>query len=62
MNTDLLSQYDWLPTIVDYAGAGESVPDGLPGQSLAPLLAGETGVARQSIFVFDEYGLVRIRS
>ena len=60
VNIDLLSQYDWLPTILDYVGAGERVPDGLPGQSFAPLLAGETGVQRQSIFVFDEYGPVRM--
>jgi arylsulfatase A-like enzyme len=60
VNTDLLSQYDWLPTILDYAGAGERVPDGLPGRSFAPLLAGETGGQRPSIFVFDEYGPVRM--
>jgi len=60
VNTDLLSQYDWLPTIMDYAGAAERVPDGLPGRSFTPLLAGQSGEARQSIFVFDEYGPVRM--
>ena len=60
VNTDLLSQYDWLPTFLDYAGAADRVPDGLPGRSFAPLLAGQAGGERESIFVFDEYGPVRM--
>ena len=60
VNTDLLSQYDWLPTFLDYAGAADRVPDGLPGRSFAPLLAGQAGGERKSVFVFDEYGPVRM--
>lgn len=60
VNTDLLSQYDWLPTIMEYTGATERVPDGLPGRSFAPLLTGHAIGERQSIYVFDEYGPVRM--
>ena len=56
----LLSQYDWLPTMIDYAGSAERVPDGLPGRSFAPLLRGDDMGERESIFVFDEYGPVRM--
>ena len=60
VNSDLLSQYDWLPTLMDYIGVAERVPDGLPGRSFAPLLAGMPGGERESICVFDEYGPVRM--
>ena len=41
--TDHLSQYDWLPTLVEYLGAAaDQTPDGLPGRSFAPLLAGRS--------------------
>ena len=66
VNTELLSQYDWLPTLMDYIGAGERVPDGLPGWSFAPLLHGRPMQERTSITVydgdrvFDEYGPVRM--
>ena len=66
VNTELLSQYDWLPTLMDYIGAGERVPAGLPGWSFAPLLHGRPMQERTSITVydgdrvFDEYGPVRM--
>ena len=60
VNTDLLSQYDWLPTLMEYTGAPERVPGGLPGRSFAPLLAGRPIGERRSIYVFDEYGPVRM--
>lgn len=59
-NTNLLSQYDWLPTLMDYIGAAEHTPSGLPGRSFAPLLSGRPGTARKSVHVFDEYGPVRM--
>ena len=34
--------------------------NGLPGRSFAPLLAGQAGGERKSVFVFDEYGPVRM--
>ena len=60
VNTNLLSQYDWLPTLMEYIGSPESVPDGLPGSSFSPLLCGEPISERESIYVFDEYGPVRM--
>ncbi len=60
VNNDLLSQYDWLPTLMEYLGEADRVPDGLPGRSFAPLLAGRSIAERKSIYVFDEYGPVRM--
>ena len=60
LNADLLSQYDWLPTLMEYVGAAARIPDGLPGRSFAPLLNGMPSGDRESIFVFDEYGPVRM--
>ena len=60
VNTNLLSQYDWLPTLMEYIGSPEIVPDGLPGSSFSPLLCGEPISERESIYVFDEYGPVRM--
>ena len=60
INTDLLSQYDWLPTLMEYTGTPECIPDGLPGRSFSPLLDGRPIGERQSIYVYDEYGPVRM--
>ncbi len=59
-NTNLLSQYDWLPTVLEYTGLGSHIPQGLPGRSFSPLLQGKELGERESIFVFDEYGPVRM--
>jgi N-sulfoglucosamine sulfohydrolase len=45
---ELVSQIDVLPTICDAANV--TPPDGLPGSSLRPLLAGEAAAWRQEIF------------
>lgn len=57
----LLSQYDLFPTILDYA----SLPIPLqmqqaPGESFASLLKGDVAWSRQEIFIYDEYGPVRM--
>ena len=57
---ELLSQYDWLPTLLEYVGAADRVPEGLPGRSFAPLLAGRPIGEREHVYVFDEYGPVRM--
>lgn len=59
-DTTLLSQYDWLPTALEYAGLKDKTPKGLPGRSFSPLLQGNDMGERESIFVFDEYGPVRM--
>ena len=49
VNTDLLSQYDWLPTLLEYLDEGSRVPGGLPGRSFAPSWpAGRSANARAS--------------
>jgi len=60
VNTHLLSQYDWLPTLLEYAGLTDRFPEGLPGRSFAPLLAGKEMGPRENIYVYDEYGPVRM--
>jgi|TARA_Y100000310_G_C20695877_1_gene825689 arylsulfatase A-like enzyme len=60
INTHLLSQYDWLPTLLEYVGLSAGLPNGLPGRSFAPLLTGDELQERESIYVFDEYGPVRM--
>jgi len=60
VNTSLLSQYDWFPTVLEYVGLEDYIPQGLPGRSFSPLLEGKELKERESIFVFDEYGPVRM--
>ncbi|MFE5242353.1 MULTISPECIES: sulfatase-like hydrolase/transferase [unclassified Streptomyces] len=59
----LLSQYDVLPTLVEYLGLDHTHDPGLPGRSFTDLLDG-TGSAdtsgRDRVVVYDEYGPVRM--
>jgi choline-sulfatase len=57
---DLLSQYDWFPTLLDYLGFENPEADYLPGQSFTPLLRGQPMPSREPVVVFDEYGPVRM--
>ena len=56
----LLSQYDWMPTLLAYVGIANPGADRLPGRSFAPLLRGETLFEGDAIVVYDEYGPVRM--
>lgn len=60
VNTDLLSQYDLLPTILDYAGVRQPDDPALPGRSFAETLRGDATPQREPVVVFDEYGPVRM--
>ena len=60
VNADLLSHYDFMPTLLDYLGIENPVADGLPGTSFAPLLRDEPLDARDSVVICDEYGPVRM--
>jgi len=60
VNSNLLSHYDILPTLLDFLGFDVPVLEKLPGQSFAPLLRGESMSGRDHIYVFDEYGPVRM--
>ncbi len=57
---DLLSHYDLLPTLLDYAGVDYPEAGQLPGRSFAPLLRGQKLPPRERVVVFDEYGPVRM--
>jgi len=56
--TDFLSGFeDWLPTLLDLAGAPETAPKDLDGFSLAPTLLGQTQPARPFLYrEFPGYG------
>lgn len=56
----LWSHYDVLPTLLDWAGLGEIIPQGLPGRSFAPLFRGLPANTPDEVVVFDEYGPVRM--
>ena len=68
---EMLSQYDFMPTLLDYLGLENTEADRLPGESFAPLLRGELMASRDAVVVlderildehavFDEYGPVRM--
>lgn len=60
--SELLSQYDFMPTLLEHTGNSDKTPPNLPGRSFADLLskpdiALDTG---RSVYVYDEYGPVRM--
>lgn len=58
---ELVSGYDFMPTLLDYAGFEHPDPDGLPGRSFLGLLSGRDREGqREHVVVFDEYGPVRM--
>ncbi|NQT91154.1 MAG: sulfatase-like hydrolase/transferase [Lentisphaerae bacterium] len=59
LNTDLVSHYDFMPTILDYLGLENPVATELPGQSFAGILRGAEG-GDEAVVVCDEYGPVRM--
>ncbi len=56
---EMVSAYDFMPTLLDYLDL--PLPEGgnLPGQSFAPLLLNE-GLGREEVVVYDEYGSTRM--
>ena len=56
----MVSQYDFMPTLLDYLGLENPEAPSLPGTSFAPLLRGRRMRERESVVVFDEYGPVRM--
>lgn len=59
LNSDLISHYDFMPTILDYLGLDNPLADQLPGRSFADILRGAGG-GHEAIVVYDEYGPVRM--
>lgn len=58
--SELLSQYDFMPTLLDYAGIPNPQADSLPGKSFLPLLLGEQCPGREQVVIYDEFGPVRM--
>ena len=56
----LVSQYDWMPTLLDLLGIEAPGLDRLPGKSFAPILCGTEARGGDAVVVYDEYGPVRM--
>ena len=56
----LLSQYDFMPTLLGYAGVDNPYADGLPGRDFSAVLRGESLGDEAAVFAFDEYGPTRM--
>ena len=57
---DLLSQYDFMPTLMDLLGIMDHRSEEKPGRSFAQLLTHGRSEDRESVAVYDEYGAVRM--
>ena len=60
VSDDLLSQYDFTPTILEYLGLDFTLSEKMPGKSFSSLLKGESFDSSNHICVFDEYGPTRM--
>ncbi|HUW81640.1 MAG TPA: sulfatase-like hydrolase/transferase [Phycisphaerae bacterium] len=56
----LYSQYDFMPTLLDYLHLSNPGASNLPGRSFAHVLTGRGDDGRDEVVVFDEYGPVRM--
>ena len=56
----LLSQYDFMPTLLGYLGLEADSDQPLPGRDFSPVLRGESMAGDAPVFVLDEYGPTRM--
>ncbi len=56
----MVSQYDFMPTLLDYLNLPDPNDDMSPGRSFVPALTRKTNDAQDEVVVFDEYGPVRM--
>ena len=56
----LLSQYDFMPTLLGYVGLEATSDQTLPGRDFSPVLRGESMSDDTPVFVLDEYGPTRM--
>ena len=56
----MASQYDFMPTLLDYLDLEMPADPLRPGRSFRPALLGETDDAQAEVVIFDEYGPVRM--
>lgn len=57
---EMVSGYDFMPTLLEYVGINHPDPEGLPGASFFHLLIGKPMKGREHVVVYDEYGPVRM--
>jgi arylsulfatase A-like enzyme len=60
VSRDLLSGYDFFPTMVDYLGLPHTADHAKPGRSFRRLLDGTGTAGHEAVVVYDEYGPVRM--
>ena len=62
VSDELISGYDFMPTLLEYVGLKNPEAHKLPGKSFLPILLGQRrrGEEREHIVVYDEYGPVRM--
>lgn len=60
VSDDLVSGYDWMPTLLDYLNMADAIPKDLPGRSIVPILENHTISERDHVIIYDEYGPVRM--
>ncbi|WP_282942516.1 sulfatase-like hydrolase/transferase [Paenibacillus sp. RC67] len=60
VHSALLSQYDVMPTLLEYASIDNPQADPLPGHSFLTILEGMGCDERRHVVVYDEYGPVRM--
>lgn len=56
----IVSGYDFMPTLLDYAGLANPEAEKLPGRSFVNILLGNEEKGRENAIVFDEYGPARM--
>ncbi len=56
----MVSQYDFMPTLLEFLGLPAAADPLLPGRSFLPVLLGRSDQAREQVVVYDEYGPVRM--
>jgi choline-sulfatase len=60
LSSRLLSQYDFMPTLLEYAEIENPNDEALPGRSFASVLRNAPTSTSDQVVVFDEYGPVRM--
>ncbi|HNT33881.1 MAG TPA: sulfatase-like hydrolase/transferase [bacterium] len=58
--SNMVSHYDFRPTLLDYVGIGGGTSADLPGISFIDALSGDFSPKREGVVVFEEYGPVHM--
>ena len=60
VQTEMVSAYDFMPTLLEYLDLPVPNAENLPGTSFLPLLLDQPMEGREKVVIFDEYGPVRM--